>query len=94
MISATSTLIIAAREKKVEIAEIIETAGAAETSKDGESGKYQETHLAQVPCIWYFFTFWRKSVLALFNSRSKVSAIHLIFAKEIGLPIRPTDIKA
>lgn len=44
-------LIIAAREKKVEIAEIIEDASTARTSKDGKSGKYQETNLAQISCI-------------------------------------------
>ena len=33
-------------------------------------------------------------VLALFDSGSKVNAIYLTFAKELGLPIRPTDVGA
>ena len=30
---------------------------------------------------------------ALFNSKSEINTIHLIFAKELDLPIRPTDIR-
>ena len=33
-------------------------------------------------------------VLALFDSSSGINAIHLIFARESGLPIKPTNIKA
>ena len=34
-----------------------------------------------------------KSVLALFDSGSKVNTIHLIFTKELGLPIRLIDVE-
>ena len=32
-------------------------------------------------------------MLALFNSSSEVNAIYLTFAQELGLPIRPTDVR-
>ena len=48
----------------------------------------------QVPCIRYPTTFREESVSALLNSGSEVNAIHPTFAKELGLPIRPTDVGA
>ena len=33
-------------------------------------------------------------MFVLYNSSSEINAIHLIFAKELGLPIRLIDIKA
>ena len=33
-------------------------------------------------------------ILALFDSGSEINAIHLIFARDLDLPIRPTDIGA
>ena len=35
----------------------------------------------------------KKSVLVLFDSVSKVNAVYLTFAKELGLSIRPTDVE-
>ena len=52
------------------------------------------SNLAQVPCIRYLINFGKKSILALFDSSSKVNAIHPTFAKELGLLIRPTDVEA
>ena len=51
-------------------------------------------NLARVPCIRYPINFGEKSVLALLDSGSKVNAIHPAFAKELGLPIRLTDVGA
>ena len=51
-------------------------------------------NLAQVPCICYPINFEKKSVLALLDSGSEVNAVHSAFAKELGLPIRPTDVGA
>lgn len=79
---ATSKLVTTARKK------------ADENDKNGENGEYPETKLAQVSCIRYLITFWKKFILALFNLRSKVSVIHLTFTIKLGLSIQPTDINA
>ena len=50
--------------------------------------------LERVPCIRYPTTFREKSVSALLDSRSEDNAIYPTFAKELGLPIRPTDVEA
>ena len=56
----------------------------------------QEEALERVPCIHYSVQFKKDAskaqVQALINSGSEVNAIHLTFAKQLGLPIRPTDI--
>ena len=52
----------------------------------------ENSTLAQVSCICYPINFRKKSVSALFDSSSKVNAVHSAFAKELGLLIRPTDI--
>ena len=77
----------------VTTAEVVETAG---TSKDSGESEGEYLNLAQVPCIWYPITFWRKSVpvLTLFNISSEVNAIYLISARELGLPMRLTDVGA
>ena len=51
-------------------------------------------NLAQVPCIRYPINFRKKSVSALLDLGSEVNAVHPAFAKELGLPIRPTDVGA
>ena len=88
------------RKKTVETAEVVETAkavGTAGIGKDGKEskGEYPE-NLAQVPYIWYLIIFRKKFVLvsALINSGSKVNAIYSTFTRELGLPIRPTDVGA
>ena len=83
----------------VKTAEAIETAkavGTAEVSEDGDESKGECPNLARVLCIWYPITFRKKSVLVsvLFDSGSEVNAIHSTFARELGLPIRTTDIGA
>ena len=76
--------------------EALETAKMAESAradKDGKKskGKYLE-NLAQVPYICYLINFRKKSVLALFDSGSKVNAMYPVFAKKLGLPLRLTDV--
>ena len=52
------------------------------------------SNLVQVLCICYPINFGKKSMMALLNSGSKANALYLAVAQEIGLPIRPTDIRA
>ena len=94
----TSTLVTRTRKKTVETAEALETAKVietAETDKDGKKNKskYQK-HFARVLCIRYLINFKKKSVLALLDLSSKVNAVNSAFTKELGLPIRPTDVGA
>ena len=81
------------REEMIETAEAIKT---AEVVKDGKESKDEYPNLTWVPCIRYPIIFRKKSVsmLTLFDSDIEVNAIHPIFARELGLPIRPTDIGA
>ena len=85
------------RKETVETAKAMKTAKAIETpgtGKDGgkSKGEYPE-NLTQVPCICYPINFRKQSVSALLDLGSKVNAVHLAFAKELGLPIRPTDVE-
>lgn len=75
------------RKKVVETTKIFSKNG--EESKD----KYLE-NLAQVPCIWYPITFWKKFVpmLVFFDSDNEFNTIYPTFTQELG--IRPRDIKA
>ena len=59
-----------------------------------EDGENLKSILAQVPCIQYLVTFWKKSmtVSALLDLNSKVNAIYPTFVKELRFSIRPTDI--
>ena len=77
-----------------EIMEAVETAGAGKNGKKSE-GEYLK-NLVQVPCIWYYIIFWKKSVhvSALFDSDSKINTIHPTFVKELGLLIKQTDVGA
>ena len=60
--------------------------------KTVEDGENPRSNLAQILCIRYSINFRKKSVLAFFNSGSKVNAVHLTFAKELGFSIRLIDI--
>ena len=55
-------------------------------------GKNLGSNLAQVPYIYYSINFGKKSVSTLLDLGSKVNAIYLIFAKELGLLIRTADV--
>ena len=57
----------------------------------------REEALERVPCIHYPVQFKdtdKALVQALIDSRSEVNAIHLTFAKQLGLPIQSIDIGA
>ena len=89
-VSATSTPVTGTREEAVETTELAES---ARTSKDGEESKDKyPKNLTQVSYIHYPINFGKKSVSALFESGSKVNAVHPAFAKELGLPIKLTDV--
>ena len=55
----------------------------------------REEVLEYVSCIYYLVWFKRAmtQVWTLINSKSEVNIIHLTFAKQLGLSIRPTDIR-
>ena len=57
-------------------------------------GENLGSNLLRVPCIYYPINVGEKSVLALFNSSNEINAIYPAFAKELGLSIRPTDVRA
>ena len=63
-------------------------------AQEEKVSKNLESNLARVLYIRYPINFGEKSVLALLNSGSEVNAVYPAFAKELGLPIRPTDIGA
>ena len=76
--------------------EAVETTETAEKGKDGKKSKGEYPNLTRVPCIRYPITFRKKSVpvSALLDSGSEVNAIHPTFARELGLSIRTTDVRA
>ena len=95
-VSATSTQVTRTREKAFEATEFIGTTKAVETVEVGKDSKESEgeyLNLTQVPCIWYPITFKKKSVLALLDLCSEVNAIYPTLAQELGLPIRPMDVR-
>ena len=75
--------------------EVVQTVKAIGKNGKESKGKYPK-NLAQVPCIWYPITFWKKSVsvLALFDSGSAVNSIYSPFTQELGLSIRSMDVRA
>ena len=56
----------------------------------------REEALKRVPYIHYLVQFKKDKtqVQALVNSRSEVNAMYPSFAKQLGLPIQPTDVEA
>ena len=97
--SATSTPVTKTREEADETAEaveIVEAVESTEVGKDGVESKSEYPNLARVPCIWYPITFRKKSVSmsALFDSVSKVNAIHPTLVWKLGLSVRPTNVGA
>ena len=63
-----------------------------------ETSKEDDVVLKCVPCIYYPVEFKKYAnetqVQALINSRSEVNTIHPSFVKELGLPIRSTEVGA
>ena len=56
-------------------------------------GENPRFNLARVLCIHYPINFRKKSMLVLFDWGSKVNAVYPTFAKELGLPIKLTDVE-
>ena len=57
----------------------------------------REEALERVPCIYYPVQFKdtnKALVQALINSGNEVNTIHPSFNKQLGLPIRPKDVRA
>ena len=75
----------------------VDTAKTIRADKNGKKSKseYLE-NLIQFLCIWYPITFRKKFMLmlVLFDTNSEINAIHSIFAQELGLFIKPTDVRA
>ena len=88
---ATFTSVTGSREEMVETAEAVET---TKVSEDGNKSEGECPNFIWVPCIWYPITFCKNSMpmSALLDSGSEVNAIYPIFARELGLPIRTTDV--
>ena len=87
---ATFTPVIAATEEAFGDIEI------KKTGKNGKNSKNRDedlTNLARVLYIQYPITSRKQFLLALLDSRGEVNAIYPTFAKELGLPIRLTDIR-
>ena len=63
-----------------------------------ETSKKDDVVLERIACIHYPVQFRKDAnktqVQALIDSGSEVNAIHPTFVKELGLPIRPTDVGA
>lgn len=88
----TTFILITATRKKT--AGNAGTNNSSENIKNRKKSKNLETNLIQVPYIRYTITFREKFVFRLFDSENEVNAIYPIFAKELNLFIRLTDIKA
>lgn len=77
-------LVTIAREEALRNAK---TGEIGETDKNGENGKNRDkdenlwTKLEQILCIWYPITFWKQSVLALFDLVNEVNAIYQLLPK-------------
>ena len=54
----------------------------------------KNSNLARVLFIRYPVNFRKKSMLSLFDLGNEVNAVHPAFAKELSLPIRPTNVGA
>ena len=59
----------------------------------GKDDKNPRSNLVQVLCIQYPIAYRKISILVLFDLNSEVNVIYLIFAKKLGLLIRPTSIR-
>ena len=82
------------KERVKKLVTVLATFTPVTVAREEAVGENPKSNFIQVPCIRYPINFKKKSMLVLFDSGSKVNAIHLIFAKELGLFIRPTEIRA
>ena len=79
--------------KTARITKGIKITGVGKNGKENKNDENLRYNLARVLCIWYHINFRKKSVLLLFDLGSEINVIYLIFAKELGFSIRPTDIE-
>ena len=73
---------------------ILATSTPVTVAREEGVGENLRANLARVPYIRYPINFRKKSVSALLDSGSEINAVHLAFVKELGLPIKPTDVGA
>ena len=73
---------------------VLATSMPVTVAREEEVDENLGANLVRVPCICYPINFGKKSVSALLDLGSKVNAVHPVFAKELGLPNRPTDMGA
>ena len=73
---------------------VLATSMPVTLTREEVDGKNLGSNLVQVPYICYPINFGRKSVLVLLDSDSEVNAVHLVFAKELGLLLSLTDVRA
>ena len=73
---------------------VLATSMPVTVAKEERGDENLGANLARVPCIRYPVNFGKKSVSALLDSASEVNTVHPAFVKELGLPIRPTDVGA
>ena len=73
---------------------VLATSMSITVAREKTVGENLGSNLAWVPCICYPINLRKKSVSALLDSGSEVSAVHPVFAKRLGLLIRPIDVRA
>ena len=73
---------------------VLVTSTPVTVAREEEIGENLGANLARVSCLRYHINFGKKSVSILLDSSSEVNAVHPAFAKELGLPIKPTDVGA
>ena len=71
---------------------VLATSTPVNVTREKEVGGNLGANLARVSCIRYPINFGKKSVLALLDLGNEVNTVHPAFAKELGLPIRSTDV--
>ena len=82
-ILAIFTLVTTTRKKAFKtpkISKTTETVGTTRGHENSKGGEYPKTILTQVLYIWYSITFWKKSVLVLFNLSNELNVIRPILA--------------
>ena len=71
---------------------VLATFTTVAVAREDKVGENLGAKFARVLCIRYPISIKKNSVSALLDSGSEVYAIHPAFAKELGLPIRPTNV--
>ena len=88
----TSTSILKIQKRVKILVTVSATSMPVTVAIEKAVGKNLRSNLVRVSCIRYPINFRKRSMLALLDSSSEINAIHPAFAKELGFPIRPTDV--